>query len=161
MNFNGFWASKQIGLHVLPGTVLVEVMVRNGMHPILVVAKATIKHPGTLLLRVNSILTPRERTSEDLEPFWVPLQTSSSLPVTETSKETGVLKEKAEGNNGEGDERQESTVADTHFRISHKGIVERRLSNGKLFPIHGLSYWFVYSFLGTCAKSHDAGPNFG
>jgi len=168
-NPDGFWALSQNGLHALPGTILIEKRMEGGLtHPILVVAKPTIEHPGTILLKFNGTPTLCKRTKEDLEPFWIPVPTPptssarevataalGALPATLTvekklGEESQPAAESLERNRPS--EATEDTVHDTHFRISHKGIVERRLSNGKQLPVHGLAFWFPYSILGTCAQ---------
>jgi hypothetical protein len=74
-NEPGFWELAQKGLHVLPGTCLVEeISVKDGKKvatPILVVAKPTIEHPGSLLLRFQNVPSKSVRTKEDLPPCWI------------------------------------------------------------------------------------------
>lgn len=184
-NPDGFYALSQDGLHVLPGTVLVEKRIEGGgTRPILVVAKPTVDHPGTILLRFNAIPTECKRTNEDLEPFWIPVQPSSgdlnrqndaAVPPTTTPEEENVSEDEegpvgqnqlyVESNSEVGKiPVPESTVRDTHLRISHKGIVERKLSNGEHIPVYGNAFWFAYSLLGTCArysKQNCTGQLFG
>jgi hypothetical protein len=180
-NPDGFWALAQSGLHVLPGTILVEKRIEGGLtHPILVVAKPTVEHPGTILLRFNAIPTACTRTNEDLEPFWIPVsspQSDLTSPQNDiTASAPGIVegtggyaseekpKEEGPSETEELPEARDYTATDTHLRISHKGIVERRLSNGKHLPVYGNAFWFAYSLLGTCAgdsKQSYTGQPFG
>jgi hypothetical protein len=74
-NEPGFWELAQKGLHVLPGTCLVEeISAKDGkkvVTPILVVAKPTIEHPGSLLLRFQNVPSRSVRTKGDLPPCWI------------------------------------------------------------------------------------------
>jgi hypothetical protein len=85
-NPDGFWALAQTGLHILPGTILVEKRMEGGLtHPILVVAKPAVEHPVTILLRFNEIPTPCKRTNKDFEPFWIPVPTPPTSPANEAT----------------------------------------------------------------------------
>jgi hypothetical protein len=74
-NEPGFQDLAQKGLHVFPGTCLVEeISVKDGKKvatPVLVVAKPTIEHPGSLLLRFQNIPSKSVRTKGDLPPCWI------------------------------------------------------------------------------------------
>jgi hypothetical protein len=74
-NEPGFQELAQKGLHVLPGTCLVEEIFMKGgkkvATPILVVAKPTIEHPGSLLLRFQNVPSKSVRTKGDLPPCWI------------------------------------------------------------------------------------------
>jgi hypothetical protein len=215
----GFWELAQKGLHVLPGTCLVEeISVKDGKKvatPILVVAKPTIEHPGSLLLRFQNVPSKSVRTKGDLPPCWIrippygigdgselnasnvessttvheksglekPFREAASgwfkydtmpavsLTIGDASKQVDPEKPEAQMTRPDtGDverptkatsktiakqvdeEHPESDIVE-YVRISRKGIVEKRLLSGKLFPVMGLPYFFTYSLLGCTAQN--------
>jgi hypothetical protein len=114
--------------------VLVERRIEGSLtHPILVVAKPTVEHPGTKLLRFNAIPTACKRTKEDLEPFWIPVPSPQSDPTSPQIDITAsaplmvegtigcVREEKSRKERLSGIEKfpetKDYTATDTHLRI--------------------------------------------
>jgi hypothetical protein len=136
-NPEGFWELQQFGLNVIPGTCLAEERMPNGYSvPILVVAKPTIEHRGSLLLRFQNRPSNICRSFYDLAPSWVRLHPTSQAMKCQ---------------NATFDE-DSKVVIHQHVRIGVKGIFETKLGNSDPIPIYGLSFWFTYCLLASTAK---------
>lgn len=156
---DGFWELARNGLQVLPGTVLCWQFSRTDMPiPILVIAKPTIEHHGSLLLRFQNIPQKSLRTSADLDPSWIEIPAYMSSPTTDptlsSSQEigpTGLPREKP------------TPPVVSHVRIARKGVVEKRLVDSQTLPVLGLPFWFTYSILACTARGnshrYDGRPN--
>jgi hypothetical protein len=140
-NPDGFWELSRNGLQVLPGTVLVWEFPRTAMPvPILVVAKPTIEHHGSLLLRFRNIPQKSQRTSTHLDPSWVELPASESIPEPSPTIDDSNL-----GGHFSDDISE--------VRIDRKGVTEKRYANGQVLPVISLPFWFTYSLLACTAQA--------
>ena len=171
-NPKGFWDLALKGLNVLPETCLVrEIGEGNVEKPILVIAKPTIEHPGTLLLRFENKPSKTLRTDKDLGPDWIQVPTVQTtaepigpneptegtqlneaeavqlLESHQISETTGRSQDKVDG---ELEEKREQENIE-YVRIDRKGIVEKKLTTGATLPVLGLNDWFVYSMLASTA----------
>ncbi len=171
-NPEGFWDLARKGLNVLPGTCLVREIGEDGVEkPIVIVAKQTIEHPGTLLLRFQNKPSKTLKTYKHLSPNWMRVPAYPALTEPAESRnlskveemQSSEVHEGSEAIEGTGDERDERDVEDEggeeeleqeiveFVHISRKGIVEKMLTTGKKFPVVGLPFWFVYSMLASTA----------
>jgi hypothetical protein len=155
-NPEGWWALKQNRLNVLPGTCLVQQQEENGeVTPILVVAKPTIEHPGSLLLRFQNIPKKPLRSNSDLDASWIQI-TPTNVTITRPKTVNSTT-----SNAGETSEKTRETV--THVRLTRKGIVSKRLSTNLTSPVLGLPFWFTYAILSSTsiaqAPNYSGRPN--
>jgi hypothetical protein len=165
-NSEGFWELSQKGLNVRPGTCLMKEIREDRLEtPILVVAKPTREHPGTLLLRFQNKPSKSLRTGRDLDPDWIRVPTVPKTTVHAKSKDVtgseavGSLDSEASNettdltkNQVDGDqlEKAEEEVVE-YVQISRKGILEKKLVGGITLPVVGLPFWFVYATLASTA----------
>lgn len=147
-NPDGFWELARNGLQVLPGTVLCWQFSRTDMPvPILVIAKPTIEHHGSLLLRFQNIPQKSLRTSADLDPSWIEIPAYTSAPATDPT----LSNDQEPGPRGLPRDKPTPPVV-SHVRITRKGIVEKRLADSQTLPVLGLPFWFTYSILACTAR---------
>jgi len=161
-NPDGFWELSQKGLNVLPGTCLVKKIGEDKVEkPILVVAKPTIEHPGTLLLRFQNTPSKTRRTHQDLGPEWIKLPAVPAPPESTEAAfdevevpESQAAQEVSEITQQQlSDAEQDHTEAENvvYVRLNRQGFLEKRLDTGVTLPIVGLPFWFVYSLLASTA----------
>ncbi|PMD56327.1 uncharacterized protein K444DRAFT_616140 [Hyaloscypha bicolor E] len=171
-NPESFWELSQKGLNVRPGTCLMrEIGEDNLEKPILVVAKPTSEHPGTLLLRFQNKPGKTPRTERDLDPDWIRVPAIPKTTVPAESKEVNgseklrpldsdATNETAELTKDKTDEAKPEKVEEEiieNVRISRKGFLEKKLVGGITLPVVGLPYWFVYAMLASTSLNghHD------
>ncbi|KAL3426395.1 hypothetical protein PVAG01_03186 [Phlyctema vagabunda] len=140
-NRAGFWDLRRGGLKTRPGTCLVEEKIHTGMaSPFLVVAPASSRTPGVLLLKFEKRSIRLRRTREDIEPHWIPV-----LPEKRGTDEKGVHETSAEG-----------LTKYTHLKIGCKGIIEARSASGQTNLISGIRFWFTYALLSSIGSSDQS-----
>jgi len=162
-NPEGFLDLAQKGLNALPGTCLVKEIRENSLEkPILVIAKPTIEHPGTLLLRFQNKPSKTLRTGRDLGPEWIRVPAFPATTEPAESKEVNRLEPSKlpEGSQAsevteltqEKMEQSEQEIVE-FVQINRKGIVEKKLLSGINLPIMGNPFWYTYSMLASTARN--------
>jgi hypothetical protein len=166
-NPEGFWDLSQKGLNVLPGTCLVREIGENNVEkPILVVAKPTVEHPGTLLLRFQNNPRMALRTDKDLEPDWISVPAVPEMTESDENKDNNGIQaatssdslqvnETSELTRNKLDEKELEKIQQEmvkYVRINRKGFLEKKLMSGATLAVVGLPYWFVYAMLASTAQ---------
>jgi hypothetical protein len=162
-NPEGFWDLAQKGLNALPGTCLVKEIGENSLEkPILVIAKPTIEHPRTLLLRFQNKPSKTLRTDIDLGPEWIRVPAFPATTEPAESKEVNRLEPSKLPEGSQASEVTELTQEKMEqpeqkivefVRINRKGIVEKKLLSGINLPIMGNPFWYTYSMLASTARN--------
>jgi hypothetical protein len=163
-NPKGFWKLSQQELNVVPGTPLVGEIGEDGVEtPILVTAKRSVEHPGTLLLRFENKPSKTLRTANDLGPEWIRVPTiTASTDIVESRSVNGIeaekqlrmaqvseTTEKPQDTANRADMKMNPPELVEYLHISPRGIVKKKLKGGETRPVEGLPYWFVYSILAS------------
>jgi hypothetical protein len=157
----GFRKLARDGLKVLPGTCLVEERIEGQEpKPILVVAKPTLEHPGSLVLKLENALRSHrgKDTTSSLDPSWIPVTTTkrTSSDSHGLQKDAALPAEATKYLHNRAGSILEVEVAE-YLRITNKGIVSIRYSSGELRDIYGYPFWFAYCLLAISARSGHNG----
>lgn len=121
------------------------------MTPILVVAKPTIEHPGSLLLRFQNIPKNSRRSNSDLDASWIQITPTNTMITRPKTANSFTSDEEAIS------EKTSETV--THVRLTRKGIVSKHFTTNLTSPVLGLPFWFTYALLSSTSISQA--PNYG
>ncbi|KAE8449780.1 hypothetical protein EG329_007555 [Mollisiaceae sp. DMI_Dod_QoI] len=119
---------------------------------ILVVAKPTAAHPGSLVLRFQNIPGKSRRTNSDLDCAWILVPPySNEAPSSPTENTLSSSSHSGEELQQSLNEYSREEIVE-YVRLSHKGIVEKRFTNGQSIPVLALPFWFTYSLLGSTSR---------